>query len=300
MKGLSSIRSLHWEQQFTDRMIKKLDDSQIPYYLLYCAQRWLQLVLDLVIAALAMIVMILAVSLRTSTNPGSLSLSLNNILSFNDILSLLLQYWTQLEISLGSIARIREFTTHTPGEETPSIRAKVPLTWPDHGGIELHNLIAGYSASNRDLYDSTWIPMTFLWSILEKNGGLDTIVTSELLSPGEKQLFSLARAILRKDSSQEKKKHNGGKGVLLLDEVTGQLDTVTGKAVWRVIKDEFSGYTVLSAAGPHRLDSILDSDRIAVMEDGRLVDFDTPGALFARDSAFKKLYESSTGEEPWG
>ncbi|KIW26309.1 uncharacterized protein PV07_09410 [Cladophialophora immunda] len=406
MKGLSSIRSLHWEQQFTDSMIKKLDDSQIPYYLLYCAQRWLQLVLDLVIAALALIVMTLAVSLRTSTNPGSLGLSLNNILSFNDILSFLLQYWTLLEISLGSIARIREFGTDTAQEMTPLTSTQIPPTWPSHGSIELCNITASYSAAKDALknltmsirpgekvgicghpgsgktslllatsrlldvsqgsiiidgvdlntiphavireriitvpkdsflvqqrsmrfnvdpsgeYDDIQIisalAKVLLWPTLEKKGGLDAIVTSEFLSQGEKQLFSLARAILRKSrhdlrsnspggaetdtKSPEKQKHPESKGVLLLDEDMSQLDPAREKAVWGVIRDEFAGHTILAVAGPHqRLDSVLDSDRVAVMEDGRLVEFDAPGVLLARgDSALQTLYETGAREELWG
>ncbi|KIX97801.1 uncharacterized protein Z520_06579 [Fonsecaea multimorphosa CBS 102226] len=402
IKGLNSIRSLHWERQFTESMIKKLDDSQIPYYLLYCAQRWLQLVLDLVIAALALIVMTLSVNLRTSTNPGSLGLSLNNILSFNEILSTLLQYWTLLEISLGSIARIREFETDTPEEKTPSIRAQIPPPWPTHGSIELRNVTAGYSTANDALDNITMsiepgemigicgrpgsgktslllsisrllelsqgsitidginlstIPhgvvreriitvpkepflvqqrtirfnidpsgehsdaqiisafaKVLLWGTLEKKGGLDTLVTSELLSQSEKQLFSLARAILRKmkhdpDSSdaaksEEKQKHpeSHGHGVLLLDEPLNRLDPTRAKAMWRVIRDEFSGYTVVAVAGPQpqqRLDSVLvDSDRVAVMEGGRLVEFDRPGVLLAeRSSAFMKFYGTGVAKE---
>ncbi|KAF7953040.1 hypothetical protein EAE96_006261 [Botrytis aclada] len=145
LNGLPSIRVLGWQEQFTDSMIEKVDKSQVPYYLLFCAQRWLQLVLDLVVAALAIIVIALSIKLRKSTDPGSLGLSLNNVLSFNETLSFLLQYWTQLEVSLGAISRTRQFATRTPSESKPLSRISLPTTWPEHGSIEIHNLNASYT-----------------------------------------------------------------------------------------------------------------------------------------------------------
>ena len=44
----------------------------------------------------------------------------------------------------------------------------------------------------------------------------------------------------------------------------------------------------------HRLDAILEFDRVAVMDDGRLVEIDAPKALLARDSMFKALYDASS------
>lgn len=59
---------------------KKLDHSQRPYYLLYCIQRWLELVLDLIVGAQAVLVVGLAVWLRSSTSVGLLGVSLNNVM----------------------------------------------------------------------------------------------------------------------------------------------------------------------------------------------------------------------------
>ncbi|KAJ8062552.1 hypothetical protein OCU04_009079 [Sclerotinia nivalis] len=147
LNGLSSIRVLRWEDQFTNSMIERVEKSQVPCYLLYCAQRWLQLVLDLIVAALAIIVITLAIKLRKSTDPGSLGLSLNNILSFNETLTFLLQYWTQLEVSLGAVSRTREFSNQTPSEPNPTSPIPPQKTWPEHGNIEIKNLSASYTSS---------------------------------------------------------------------------------------------------------------------------------------------------------
>lgn len=61
--------------------MQKLKDSQMPFYLLFCIQRWLALVLDLMIGVMAVVVVTLATTLKGSTSPGLLGVSLNNILS---------------------------------------------------------------------------------------------------------------------------------------------------------------------------------------------------------------------------
>src|SRR3569833_1752683 len=81
LAGLATIRAFGWEGQFKKQNYTRLDHSQQPYYLLYCIQRWLNLVLDLIVGAEAVLVMGLAMRLRTSTTtPGLLGVSLNNIL----------------------------------------------------------------------------------------------------------------------------------------------------------------------------------------------------------------------------
>lgn len=80
VSGLSTIRAFGWNASFNAINAKLLDRSQQPYYLLYCVQRWLNLVLDCIVAAEAVLVVGLAVGLRGSTSPGLLGVSLNNVL----------------------------------------------------------------------------------------------------------------------------------------------------------------------------------------------------------------------------
>jgi len=54
-----------------------------------------------------------------------------------------------------------------------------------------------------------------------------------------------------------------------------------------LIREEFKGYTILTVA--HRLDTILDSDRIVVLESGRVVEVGTPDELLGKPSAFREL-----------
>jgi ATP-binding cassette subfamily C (CFTR/MRP) protein 1 len=99
--GVVTIRAFGWQKMWKQRNIELLDESQRPYYLLYCIQRWLNLVLDLVIAAFAVVIMTLATQLSRGVSGGALGVAMVNILSFSSNLAYLITAWTQLETSIG-------------------------------------------------------------------------------------------------------------------------------------------------------------------------------------------------------
>ncbi|KAJ6439613.1 LOW QUALITY PROTEIN: multidrug resistance-associated protein 1 [Purpureocillium lavendulum] len=106
---------------------------------------------------------------------------------------------------------------------------------------------------------------TELWTALGSN-----------LSQGQKQLISLARAILKPSS------------ILVLDEATAAVDTETDSRLQETLRDGiFDGRTVITIA--HRLNTIVDSDRIVVLEQGRVVEFDSPAVLMRQKGAFYQL-----------
>lgn len=112
-----------------------------------CVQRWLNLVLDLMVAALAVIVVTLAVQLRSTTSAGLLGIALNNVLGFNKSLSSLITSWTELETSLGAIARIKTFTQFTASEDKPGENQELPENWSETGAIQISNVSATYGNS---------------------------------------------------------------------------------------------------------------------------------------------------------
>ncbi|KAG4066137.1 hypothetical protein HA402_010339 [Bradysia odoriphaga] len=99
--------------------------------------------------------------------------------------------------------------------------------------------------------------------------GLNHEITEggENLSVGQRQLVCLARALLRKTK------------LLILDEATAAVDLETDELVQKTIKSEFKNCTILTIA--HRLNTILDSDKVIVLDKGRVIEFDTPKHLLA-------------------
>ncbi|GKZ33773.1 hypothetical protein AbraIFM66950_003808 [Aspergillus brasiliensis] len=155
LDGISTIRGLGWQRSFVAECLRRLDDSQKPYYLLYCIQRWLNVVLDLLVACLAVILIALATSLRGSTDPGKLGVSLTAIMAFSQTLQEVVTSWTGLETSLGAIARTRSFEMKTPTEHQ-SQKAVIPSsTWPVDGKIDIASVSASYDGVTRALDNSS-------------------------------------------------------------------------------------------------------------------------------------------------
>jgi ABC-type multidrug transport system fused ATPase/permease subunit len=111
---------------------------------------------------------------------------------------------------------------------------------------------------------------------------LDTVIEEEggNLSVGERSLVSLARALVR-DSK-----------VLVLDEATASVDVETDSKIQETIRREFGHKTLLTIA--HRLRTILAYDRILVMSDGQVEEFDTPENLYRKGGAFAEMCEKSS------
>ncbi|KAJ2461446.1 ABC transporter C member 13 [Coemansia sp. RSA 2424] len=79
--------------------------------------------------------------------------------------------------------------------------------------------------------------------------------------------------------------------VVVLDEATANVDLETDKAVQELIRKEFSDCTVLTIA--HRLETIMNSDRIIVMDKGTIAEVGTPQGLLAKDGMFAQLVKTS-------
>jgi hypothetical protein len=90
-------------EEIENANISCLDKSQQPFYILFCLQRWLNIVLDLMIAARATEVVALAVFMWGTTTGGQIGMALNIVLVANTTLLGLVESWTNLEISLGAM-----------------------------------------------------------------------------------------------------------------------------------------------------------------------------------------------------
>ncbi|XP_007437455.1 ATP-binding cassette sub-family C member 9 [Python bivittatus] len=131
-----------------------------------------------------------------------------------------------------------------------------------------------------------------LWEALEiaqlKNmvkslhGGLDAIVTEggENFSVGQRQLFCLARAFVRKSS------------ILIMDEATASIDMATENILQKVVMTAFADRTVVTIA--HRVSSILDAHLVLVLSDGEVVECDSAANLLLKeDGVFTTLVKTN-------
>ena len=146
LEGLVTIRAFGWQQKFQERAIRLLDISQKPFYLLLSVQRWLNLVLDLMVGGLAVVVVGLAVGLNGAISPSYIGVSLSKIMTLGESLRELVVWWTMLEMSIGAVERIRTFTEDTtvePQDEVLDITDN--KDWPSMGAIEFRNASAAYS-----------------------------------------------------------------------------------------------------------------------------------------------------------
>ncbi|KXS96328.1 hypothetical protein AC578_9376 [Pseudocercospora eumusae] len=121
-----------------------------------------------------------------------------------------------------------------------------------------------------------------LWDIVSQHGGLDSEVDTSAWSAGQKQLFCFTRVMIKKGH------------LLILDEATSSVDLETSVAMQEIIDSEFKDFTVLSIM--HRLDQVMKYDKVAVFDQGELVEFDEPGKLIAQDSRFAELWKLHKSE----
>ncbi|KAL7125995.1 hypothetical protein ABFS83_14G154600 [Erythranthe nasuta] len=98
------------------------------------------------------------------------------------------------------------------------------------------------------------------------------VENGENWSVGQRQLFCLGRALLKKSS------------ILVLDEATASVDSATDGVIQKVISREFEDRTVVTIA--HRIHTVIDSDLVLVLSDGRIAEYDSPAKLLERENSF--------------
>ncbi|CAL8356041.1 unnamed protein product [Merluccius merluccius] len=131
-----------------------------------------------------------------------------------------------------------------------------------------------------------------IWEALEKTHIKDMVsqmphslhseVTEngENFSVGERQLLCVARALLRHSK------------ILLLDEATAAIDGETDRLIQKTIRSSFDGCTTLVIA--HRLNTVMNCNRVMVLDNGQILEFDSPAALLAKESSrFRAMIEAS-------
>lgn len=159
----------------------------------------------------------------------------------------------------GRLAYVEQETPIVPG----AIRENLLFTHPDATEDEIWKVLHEVRLDEK---------------ILSLDDGLDTSLQSSEVSGGQRQRIALARAILRTPE------------ILLLDEATAQVDGITESAIHRCIRDRASRGAVITIA--HRLSTVMDADRIIVMDAGNIRAQGAHNDLLATDSLYRELVDA--------
>jgi ATP-binding cassette subfamily B protein len=168
------------------------------------------------------------------------------------------------QLKLESLGRVIGFVTQETYLFHASIRDNLLFAKPDATEDEL--IAAASAAAMHD-------------RITEMPEGYDTVVGERgyKLSGGEKQRVAIARVLLKNPK------------ILILDEATSSLDTVSERLIQSALGRLTEGRTTIAIA--HRLSTILRADRILVFDRGRIVERGTHRQLIARGGLYSRLYE---------
>ncbi|KAM3451031.1 hypothetical protein MY3296_005674 [Beauveria thailandica] len=330
--GGATNRAFQWQERFTKMNEELLGLSQKSFYALYSAQQWLQVVLDLLVAALATLLTALVLFATSKSTSGSVGVAPVNLLSFKTTLAQLINNWMQLETSLGAISRTKEFVTnpdHQPPkaaqdnrvdkscwQRRPNFEASlhptaitllsclfslvnitcgtVSIDGQDITAISKDKLrapivtapqqlllIAGTARENLLLSCHPLCTDEAIVSVLEQlqildriheHGGLDASIGSVPLMESHRRPLCIGRALLQPG------------GIVILDEPTSGFDEDPGRVVQELIREIFKGRLVVSVA--HKIDTIIDSDLLVVMDHGQVEEMGPPLDLLTKRGKF--------------
>ncbi|KAK1575954.1 hypothetical protein Q3G72_009703 [Acer saccharum] len=252
---------------------------------------------------------------RSAIDPSLAGLVATYGLNLNVLQAWVIWNLCNVENKMISVERILQFTK-LPSEAPLVIKESRPDSdWPTNGKIELENLQVQYTPAlpmilkgitcifpgekKIGVVGRTGTVRTNLdpleqhsdqeiWEVINKcrlaeiirqdRRLLDAPVAEdgENWSLGQRQLVCLARVLLKK------------RRILVLDEATASIDTATDNVIQQTIREETNRCTVITVA--HRIPTVIDNDLVLVLDEGKIVEYDSPGKLLEDNtSSFSKL-----------
>ncbi|KAJ7508849.1 hypothetical protein B0H11DRAFT_1962913 [Mycena galericulata] len=147
-----------------------------------------------------------------------------------------------------------------------------------HGPSRGQSTAASPSSSRPPSINGSTTDASLFTDDVKTSVSLDTQVSAggTNFSQGQRQLIAMARALLRRSS------------VVVMDEATSSVDFATDAKIQKAIREEFTDSLLITVA--HRLKTIIDYDRLVVLDHGRVVEFDTPYTLIQKeDGVFRGM-----------
>jgi len=206
--------------------------------------------------------------------------------------SLLLTLFRIVEIELAGSVKIDGVDIRSVSME--SLRDSIAIIPQDptlFAGTLAFNLDAKGKATPEDMWIALETASPDLVRQIKALGGLETEISEEggNLSQGQRQLICLARAMIKKSK------------ILVLDEATSSVDVQTDQQVQDTIRKQFvdKGVSVITVA--HRLDTVLAYDKIVVLGQGEVLEYDSPSNLLKiRNGEFRSLIDADRANKRRG
>ncbi|XP_014681338.1 PREDICTED: multidrug resistance-associated protein 1-like isoform X2 [Priapulus caudatus] len=307
--GASTIRAFQVQERFILDNEARIDNNQKCYFAIIMGNRWLAVHLEAIGNLIIFFSALFTVIGKQmgEIDPGLAGLSISNSLGLIQALNWAVRFTSELETNIVAVERVKEYS-ETPNEvgivgrtgagKSSLILSLFRIIEASEGAIHidgrniaemgLHELRSKLTVIPQDpmlfsgslrmnLDPFSWHSDGAVWRAIE-HAHLKAFVMSlpaglqyeiseggENLSVGQRQLVCLARALLRKTK------------VLILDEATAAIDLETDDLIQATIRQAFANCTVLTVA--HRLNTIMDSTRVMVLDNGMLKEFDTPENL---------------------
>ncbi|KAF8750785.1 ABC protein [Rhizoctonia solani] len=320
LTGLATIRAYGEVNHFLKDNTYYIDLENRALFLTCANQRWLAIRLDFLGSLLVFSAGVMSVVGIHGISPSEIGLVLSTLTSLVQVMGMMTRQSAEVENYMNSVERSRCSLISTFSIEihifvtSPSqnmanpreiefrdlVMSYRPGLPPVLRGVSLHvrggekigvvgRTGAGTIRSNMDPfgeYDDATLHDALRRSHLLGQSisalSLDSPITAEgaNLSVGQRSLLSFARALVKQSR------------VLVLDEATASVDLETDSKIQATIKTEFSDRTILCIA--HRLRTIINYDRVVVMDQGQIVEVGAPLHLFSNDSGiFRSMCDQS-------
>ncbi|CAH0699047.1 unnamed protein product [Spodoptera exigua] len=288
ISGLSTIRSSNSQ----DRLLTSFDDAQnlhtSAFYTFLGGSTAFGLYLDalcLIYLGIVMSIFILG-DFGELIPVGSVGLAVSQSMVLTMMLQMAAKFTADFLGQMTAVERVLEYTKLPTEENMETGPTTPPKGWPSAGEVTFSNVYLKYSPDDPPVLKDLNFAIKSGWKVELKESipALDYKVSEggSNFSMGQRQLVCLARAILRSNK------------ILIMDEATANVDPQTDALIQKTIRKQFATCTVLTIA--HRLNTIMDSDRVLVMDQGVAAEFDHPYILLSNPNSKFSSMVKETGD----
>ncbi|KAK9035553.1 hypothetical protein V6N11_077591 [Hibiscus sabdariffa] len=298
ISGVMTIRAFRKEDSFCQENINRVNSNLRMDFHNNGSNEWLGFRLELIGSVVLCLSTLFMIMLPSSiVRPENVGLSLSYGLSLNSVLFWAIYMSCFVENRMVSVERIKQFSRLEPEAAWHIENRLPPPNWPAHGNVELKDLLVRYRPSTPLVLKGISLSINGgekysdeeIWKSLErcqlkdvvasKPDKLDSLVADngDNWSVGQRQLLCLGRVMLKRSR------------LLFMDEATASVDSQTDAIIQKIIREDFAACTIISIA--HRIPTVMDCDRVLVVDAGKAKEFDSPSRLLERPTLFAALVQ---------